>query len=134
MKIYIGCAIKETAPHIIEMVDALKQTLSKEGHELLHFVGINPECSHQEIYETDIACASEADLMVAIADMPSTGLGMEIQKRIDLKKPTLVCHHITSEPSRMPLGAAEVYEFCSVVAYQDERDILAAINKLHHES
>ena len=127
MKIYIGCAINKSDDQVWQIVDTLKERLANQGHELLNFVGTDPKVTAQTVYHTDLACTNEADLMIAIADAPSTGLGMEIQNRIHLKKPTLICHRPEVKISRMVLGAAATYDFMSVVAYQDEDDILAAI-------
>jgi hypothetical protein len=57
------------------------------------------------VYDYDIDLASEADLMVALTRFPSLGLGMEIQARVALKKPTMLLHPAEAYLSKMPRGA-----------------------------
>lgn len=75
--------------------------------EITQFVGLQ-DVAATEIYTHDIKLAKSADIMVALTRFPSLGLGMEIQARITLGKPTIVFHPQGQKLSGMVLGAPEV--------------------------
>ena len=72
------------------------------------FVGLKPDVSASEIFNYDINLAKTADMMLACTRFPSLGMGMEIQSRVDLKKPTLLFHPKGQYLSKMPSGAPGV--------------------------
>jgi len=116
--LYVGCALNNASTEFVEAVLVFKERL--RGHyEVLDFVGFDPSASSQKIYEFDIECAAKADIMFAICDQPSLGLGMEIQKRIELKKQTLILYRKGNKISRMPLGATDAYSFMAVLEYEN---------------
>jgi len=73
-------------------------------YEVTKFVGLTG-ADPLEIYTTDINLAKSADVMIALTRFPSIGLGMEIQSRIDLGQPTILCHPEVVPLSSMVLGA-----------------------------
>lgn len=84
--------------------------------EITQFVGLQ-DVAATEIYTHDIEMAKSADVMVALTRFPSLGLGMEIQARITLGKPTIVFHPQGQKLSGMVLGAPAVQ-----VHYYDTND------------
>jgi hypothetical protein len=127
--LYVGCALRGAPVEFVTGVEALKKEL--EHHfEVLHFVGLHAGVSAQEIYETDIALAAKADLMLALVDVPSTGLGMEVARRHELGKPTVIAYHRNTHPSAMVLGIAEVAPHFSIVAYGEQSELVAAMRSL----
>ena len=96
---------------------------SFSDYEVTKFVGLTG-ANPIEICKTDINLAKSADIMVALTRFPSVGLGMEIQSRIDLSKPTILCHPEGEPLSSMVLGAPGI----EVIYYPntDQDDKLAA--------
>ncbi len=126
--IYVGCSLTSATRDFILFIEELKSYISTD-FELLEFVGIDPQATPLHVYKTDINCAQKADVMLAVVDQSSTGLGMEIQSRIDLKKPTLIVYKRGSQVSKMPLGAAEMYPFMSSLQYDSINDIVVGLKK-----
>lgn len=127
--LYVGCALRGAPAEFVASVEALKREL--EAHfEVLHFIGISPTATAREIYETDIDCAARADLMLAICDMPSTGLGMEIGKRLELKKPTVMVYHKDVHVSVMVLGLAESVPGFAALSYETHAEVLEHLKTL----
>lgn len=127
--VYVGCALRGVLPKDFPaFIGDLKEELSAKGFEVLSFVGLDPQASAREVYATDIACAESADIMVAICDYPSTGLGMEIQKRIDIGKETYICNKKGTNISRMVLGATEKFPFVHHIEYENISDIISEVD------
>ncbi len=127
--LYVGCALRGAPSEFVDSVVALKHDL--ESHfSVLHFVGMSPDAAARTVYETDITMAAEADLMMAIADVPSTGLGMELAKRAFLGRPTIVAHQEGTDLSRMVLGLIEVTPAFSLFVYQDLTEVAVHLRTL----
>jgi len=105
--LYVGCALRGAPKEFVELVVALKHDLETD-FSVLHFVGMSPDAAARTVYETDITMAAKADLMLAIADVPSTGLGMELAKRAELGRQKVVAHARGADVSRMVPGLIEV--------------------------
>ena len=107
-KLYVGCAInnlpEDKKQEFLAMIDGLKNQLRKH-FEVLDFLG-TASSSLENIYTRDIIeCVGQADLMVAICDHPSTGLGYEMATAIEVRKiPVLAMAHYQSNVSRLILG------------------------------
>ena len=115
--VYLGMALKGTPAwwHGTFQECVRKEFESFSNYEVAKFVGLTG-AEPRDIYNTDINLAKSADVMVALTRIPSTGLGMEIQSRIDLGKPTILCHPEGEPLSSMVLGAPHI----SVVYYPNE--------------
>ena len=105
--LYVGCALQSVPDSFLNMVEELKRQAT-EHWEIFSFVGTDPTVTAQTVYETDIAMATQADVMLAICDHPSTGLGIELATRTELQLPTIITHHADNQISRMVLGMASV--------------------------
>ncbi len=125
--LYIGCALNNAPVEFIQFIEQLKGVLTNHFN-ILSFVGLDPQATAKQVYETDIACAFKADVMLAVVDFPSIGLGMEIQHRIHHHRPTLIMYAEGLKVSRMVLGAAEDSSCLSTVSYKSVDDI---VNALH---
>lgn len=126
--LYVGCALRGASSEFVEGVAALKRDLEVD-FEVLHFIGISPTASAREVYETDIGCTAKADLMLAICDQPSLGLGIELAKRAELEKQTIIACRPTVDLSRMVLGLAEVSENFTVVQYDTYIELIRIMKK-----
>jgi hypothetical protein len=127
--LYVGCALRLAPPEFVSSVLRLKERL-RDHFIVIDFVGLKPDVPASTIYTTDIECAASADIMLAICDEPSTGLGMEIQKRIELRKKTYVAYRAGSTVSKMVTGAAETYPFMHTVVYTSIEDLFDTLSTL----
>lgn len=126
--LYVGCAIRNAPEGYVSTVESLKKKF-EDDFFVLHFVGVSPTATAKEIYEIDIDCAGRADLMLALCDFPSLGLGIELAKRAELSKPTIIAYRTQTNISRMVLGLAEVHSNFQVVEYSDTEELLAIMRE-----
>ncbi|NQV87975.1 MAG: hypothetical protein HQ402_00275 [Parcubacteria group bacterium] len=106
-KVYIGCSLTYATPEFRQAVEDFKDTL-RTFCQVLDFMGIEkkPGRTAEDIYLHDIKhCVGKADLMVAICDQPSTGLGYEMATQIEMRgKPVLAVAQTDSLVSDLILG------------------------------
>lgn len=93
LKVYVGCSLTHAPEPFKEKVEDFKQNL-REVCDVLCFLGIS-ENTPYGVYAHDIhGCVMRSDLIVAISDLPSTGLGYEIATQAEArKKPLLAVAH-----------------------------------------
>lgn len=104
IKIYVGCAIKHAPPEFVEQVKVFRAELEKySGFKVLKFLG---QGKPQDIFTWDIReCVDSADVMIAFADLPSTGLGYEMATHFEKnKRPLFVVAHEDAVVSGLVLG------------------------------
>jgi hypothetical protein len=111
IKIYVGFSITGAPDEFIESVQRLRQKL-REEHEVLEFVPVL-EGTPQDVYRNDIKeSVANCDLMVAVCDLPSTGLGFEMACAVLGDKPVLAVAHHNARMSRLIMGVDhEKYAF-----------------------
>ncbi len=114
--LYLGCSLIDAPQTFLDEMEALKVRL-REQYDFLEFVGLDNSVSAADVYAHDIERAGSADLMLAICDRPSSGMGMEIQHRIELGKETILAYQQGTNVSRMLLGAVEHYPFVHKITY-----------------
>jgi hypothetical protein len=109
-KLYIGCAINnlpdDKKDEFLKMIAGLKKKLSKK-FKILDFMGaLKKDASPEETYWRDIhECVGTADIMVAICDYPSTGLGYEMAVAIEQRGiPVLALAQYSSKVSNLIPG------------------------------
>ena len=103
-KLYIGCALTNAPESFIVEVELLKETLACD-FEVLAFIG-KTQGTNVDVYNWDIQhCVTMCDIMIAICDYPSLGLGYEIATAVEAqKKPVLALAHNNASVSRLILG------------------------------
>lgn len=106
--IYVGMALTDAPKEFrnrfqVELKDRLRELPEVE---VLDFVGLE-NGSEVDVYEYDRKCTEECDLMVAICDYSSLGLGMELVFRHFSQKPLLLFAHKEEYVSRMVTGFAK---------------------------
>jgi hypothetical protein len=98
--IYVGCALTSAPKRFRDEVESFKENLRHSGFNVLDFAwendGPKPGVN---VHEFDMECVSNCTIFVAICDLPSIGLGMELQHAINYSVPTLAC---IKESRRMP--------------------------------
>lgn len=125
-KIYIGCSIYNAEKEFVDSVNKLKDEL-RDKYEVLDFLDNATDADMEQVVKTDLNNVKKADLFCAICDLPSIGLGIEIGKANELKKPTLLFAN-TENISRMVRGNIYENENSKFIVYSDFEDIKNAID------
>lgn len=134
-KIYVGHALTHAPEHFLTDMVALKKELRDVGFTVLDFAWKDGKqlLGVSDVYEYDLKQVEKSDLFVAICTLPSIGLGMELERAFQLKKPTLVFTqrtvHLTSivphglnyHGLQAPLGYDGIYEIVDAVKSQRRR-------------
>jgi hypothetical protein len=161
MNIYIACALTHTPrnsfEHYVSFIHSLAQELRLSGCEQVTYALVNsdPQLAEKPFEERARLCylwdrelVKQADLLIAEASFPSTGLGIELQiaegmgipiiicfKRSDLNRPDPIQYenpdhsrHILQigegYVSLMALGVPTVFK---VISYRTEAEGIASI-------
>ena len=123
-RLYFSCALTGLPPEHRERMIALRESLA-EYFEILRFC--SPDEPPEDIYHHDIhVCVETCDLLLAICNEPSTGLGWELSTSVEkLGKPTLAVAHVNARVTPIVMGAKYPhYEFSR---YFSASDILAMV-------
>ncbi|EDK72336.1 hypothetical protein TM7_0539 [candidate division TM7 genomosp. GTL1] len=130
MRAYVGCSLTQ-APKVFKAnVEAFKADLRKNGYEVLDFVGLEAGTA-LDVYRWDLEhCVGSCDVFIGICDLPSLGLGFEINQAIHLGKPTLLVAHEDAKVTRMVLGTAEAERYVSFERYSSLTDVLTLVQRL----
>ena len=75
-KLYIGCSLYNATPEFRTSVEEFKNSV-RSDFEVLDFLGHNAGTS-EEIVKYDLDQVRSSDIFLAICDVPSIGLGIEI--------------------------------------------------------
>ena len=104
-KVYFTCAIaggRDYAFVYKDMVKAIKDNDAQVLGEVFADpnleaeIGTDPELSSQNIWERDTNWLQEADALIAEGTQPSLGVGYQIARAENLKKPVLVLFYRNS--------------------------------------
>lgn len=127
ISIYVGMALSDAPEEFrVDFQNQLKAWLRMiPDIEVKDFFGLGSGTAG-EVYALDRHYVLSSDLMIAIMDHPSLGLGGEVQLRVDSRKPLLPFRHNTTKVSRYPLGAFDLNGIhCH--AYHDISDIVSVV-------
>jgi len=104
LKIYVGCALTHAPEEFRKSVEVLKNRLKEVG-QVLAFKGLSDANLPHDVYTHDIiGCVQQCDLLVAICDYPSIGLGWEMAVQTEVrKKPILAVAHKDAKISKLIL-------------------------------
>lgn len=87
----VGCALTHASKDFVQTVETLKKLLREEGFKVLEFLGTTVGTPGDVVRRDIKECIGACDLFVALADSPSTDLGLEIGAALWLhKRPVLV--------------------------------------------
>ncbi len=94
IKVYVGCALTHAPQEFRESVEKLKDRL-KGICQVLSFKGLSDDHIPYDVYSHDIYdCVKQCDILIAICDYPSIGLGWEMATQIEHRaKPLLAVAH-----------------------------------------
>jgi hypothetical protein len=95
--VYVACSLTHASPEFRGTVEDFKKNL-RAICNVMCFLGIGNKASPHEIYKWDIhECVRKSDLVVAICDLPSTGLGYELGTQVEARgMPCLMIAHVDS--------------------------------------
>lgn len=119
MKVYVGCSLRKAPEALITQVEKFKSSLNDlDDVEVLKFVGLG-DYQDTDVFSHDIYSVESCDIFVAICDEPSTGLGIEIERAMSLRKPILLPAHQDAEVSKMISGYAKLQANMTYETYQE---------------
>ena len=126
-KIYVGCAIAQAPPEFLEAILSLKKVL-RGSYSVFDFVPPTVG-TPTEVYRNDIdMCVAECDLLLAICDYPSLGLGYEMGTAIErFDKPVLAVACLGVPVSRLITGIP--HEKFLFRRYSTLSDVLQFVNE-----
>ena len=126
VKIYVGCGLTHAPEEFKREVADLKEKLKKiPSAQVLEFLGLEAGNNHDVYIHDIVECVRECDIMVAICDEPSTGLGWEMCEQTKRGKPLLAFGHANSKITRLVLDP-QLPEYC-FRRYQDFNDIYEVV-------
>ncbi len=135
LKLYVSCALTEAPPEFRALVGELKKILKTEKtsnqepvYEVLEFLGLTTG-TPRDVYTHDIINSVGAcNLVLAICDHPSTGLGWELCEVVKTRKvPVLGVVRQEKKLNRFLEGVAEYHDNFTIERY---RDMLIDVPKL----
>ena len=137
-KLYVGNAL--TPPdylqgEALEEFEAFKGDLEamkqedklNEKWQVLRFLGLTAGTS-SKVYLQDIGNVNACNAFLAVADYPSTGLGMELEHAVRENKPTLIAADTRTRLSRMVIGPAELFPNIDIARYEDRCELPSIVN------
>lgn len=135
--VYVACSLTHAPQEFRHAVEVFKSRL-KSICNVLCFLGIGSNASSHDIYRWDIhECVRKSHLVVAICDLPSTGLGYELGTQVEARRmPCLALAHKNSVVTELILDTRQAgYEFRRYEELQSDGVELVA-NKLRrmHEA
>ncbi|NME70694.1 nucleoside 2-deoxyribosyltransferase [Flammeovirga aprica] len=131
MKIYFSGSIRggrEDAELYAQIIEELKQY----GEVLTEHIGQmdlqEEEITDEQIHNQDMAWLTASDIIIAEVTVPSLGVGYEIGRGLEMKKP-IYCFHRTEKTSAMISGCKEIETY----KYDQKEEIKALFSKLFQE-
>ena len=124
--VYVGCGLTDAPQEFTDQVGKLKENLREIPHvRVLDFVG-QDDTDPIEVRKNDLSQVASCDLMVAICEFGSTGLGMEMQKAVAENKHILA---FASTPDRSQLVRGIDSDRFSFFQYEQMQDVVERVKK-----
>lgn len=119
-RIYVGCALSGAPKEFRDDVAKLKDDLRTRGFEVLEFAWVSDKPKEGvNVYEYDILNVDNCNLLVAICTFPSIGLGMELQRAVELDRPILAFAQNGVYVSKIVVDMLEKYGQPMIYRYED---------------
>lgn len=136
--VYVACSLTHASPEFIAQVEVFKKKLESVCN-ILKFAGLNSGRSPRDIYLYDIReCVGGSDLVVAICDQPSIGLGYEIATQLESRgMPCLCIAHKKSHVTELILDVHQPgFEFKRYSNLQKDgvKMVVDKLKKIHKAS
>lgn len=136
-KVYVGCGLTHAPQPFIDLVSRLKQCLRDSGECIvLEFLGLEGGTA-RDVWDHDIRnCVGRCDLLVAILDYPSIGLGVEIGCQAARRKRVIGLVHQSTHLTRLMQDPNPEDIDYALYGYEhlDEmlEIVMREVRKLHH--
>ncbi len=101
-KIYVACSLTHAPENFKQAILELKAELKKH-FEILEFYGL-ADGQPKDIYEHDVSCVKNCDLLLAEVSYPALGVGFEIATALANKKPVFAVANRDAHVSRLIVG------------------------------
>lgn len=89
--VYVACSLTHATPIFRQSIEAFKKKLEPICN-VLRFLGLKSGRTPHELYQYDIhECVYRSDLVVAICDLPSLGLGYEMGTQAEARQRPCLC-------------------------------------------
>jgi nucleoside 2-deoxyribosyltransferase len=133
-KIYVACGLTNAPPEFLHFILQLKEGL-RHKYQILDFLS-NPLDMNvdqqslkycQKIYHWDRDQIINCDLVLAITDYASTGMGLEMGLAIHYNKPILQCCRPNQILGRMNRGITDTFNLN--FEYETVDEILEQVDK-----
>lgn len=107
-KVYVGCGLTHAPIEFQNEVEAFKEKLRSIA-TVMCFLGCGSGATPNQVYQWGIHdCVYKSDLMIAICDFASTGLGYEIATQVEKRqKPLLAMAHDDAKVSDLILDTRQ---------------------------
>lgn len=120
LKLYVGCALTVAPPEFRAEVEQLKDRLDGRGlFEVMRFLGLE-KGTPNDVFRVDmIEGVGACQLMLAVCDYPSIGLGMELLEAVKVRRiPVLAVNKAGSTVTRLLTGMGEFYPNLKFANYE----------------
>lgn len=128
MKVYISGPLKVVSNRekFQQFYEFLADTVREFGHEpyLPHQKSdpvIHKDVPNRQVFLMDFNHLTKSDLILAVIDEPSTGVGAEIGIALDKGIEVIAIHNVQNEPSRFILGLFEERN-SKIISYENQQD------------
>lgn len=106
-RIYVGNALTNVSPEYLEFINIIKKELNSiDDVKVLEYKGTGG--TPEEIARHNITQLVNCDILLAMRDFPSEGLGIEIAKCSDMDKFIILANNVLSKPSKFALGLCRI--------------------------
>lgn len=129
IKLYVGCDLTHASDNFKQKVTELKSRFRKIPEiQVLEFLGTTKGTPRDVFVHDIIDCVCACDVMVAICDEPSIGLGWEMATQVTRGRPLLAFGHLDSKITRLVLDPdVSNYQF---YRYEDFDDIYEIVMEM----
>ncbi len=106
-RIYVGNALTNVSQEYLEFINIIKKELNNiDSIQILDYKGTGE--TPEEIARHDLEQIKDCDILLAIRDFPSEGLGIEIAECSKINKFIILANHVLSKPSKFALGLCRI--------------------------
>lgn len=124
MKIYLAHSLTQAPEEFKTEMLELKAKLNAK-HEILDYLGLTAGTA-EDVFNHDVNCVKDCDLLLAEVSYPAIGLGFEIATALQSGKKVLAVAKESSKVSRLVLGINDTrYRFAR---YREAEEILKLLD------
>lgn len=131
--VYVAASVTHAPDSLEDFVANFKKELRTATSAIvIDWVGKNSPVQVEQFYKRNLNNVRESDVMIALVDEPSIGLGMEIQEAIAMGKPLICLHHEDRTISRLLVHASDSLNI-PIHKYRDLNQAVEIASNFIHE-